>query len=275
METSSWGAAWHPLPTASSRASAAAGWRGVNENKEGSRVPLWMPVARSPLAERLSHRWQQAMQCDDAGKSRGADQAPGRGRERGGVRRDSRGDEMPGLSPSAWHSPGWPGKASGEGVRGRPAGRGRSPVCAGAGGGEGHPALSLHPVPCRRPPGGKAERTRAGPRRGTPGGPASPSSHASGSRHGKRKGNRNRSVRVREGAAGGAPGRTPRGRPGAPRPGPRRPMLQPRSFTLKRKRPRPAFRSVQLARAADGFGVQRRDTRTFPALQKALLNGTR
>lgn len=118
METSSWGAAWHPLPTASSRASAAAGWRGVNENKEGSRVPLWMPVARSPLAERLSHRWQQAMQCDDAGKSRGADQAPGRGHERGGVRRDSRGDETPGLSPSAWNSPGWPGKASGEGQLG-------------------------------------------------------------------------------------------------------------------------------------------------------------
>lgn len=160
-----------------------------------------------------------------------------------------------------------PGKASWEGG---------VPRCVPArGGGEGHPALSLHPVPCRRPPGGKAERTRAGPRRGTPGGPASPSSHASGSRHGKRKGNRNRSVRVREGAAGGAPGRTPRGRPGAPRPGPRCPMLQPRSFTLKRKRPRPAFRSVQLARAADGFGVQRRDTRTFPALQKALLNGTR
>lgn len=164
MDTSSWGAAWHPLPTASSRASAAAGWRGVNENKEGSRVPLWMPVARSPLAERLSHRWQQAMQCDDAGKSRGADQAPGRGRERGGARRDSRGDETPGLSPSAWHSPGWPGKASGEGQLGG----GRSPVCAGAGGGEGDPALSLHPVPCRRPPGGKAERTRAGPRRAAP-----------------------------------------------------------------------------------------------------------
>lgn len=160
MDTSSWGAAWHPLPTASSRASAAAGWRGVNENKEGSRVPLWMPVARSPLAERLSHRWQQAMQCDDAGKSRGADQAPGRGRERGGARRDSRGDETPGLSPSAWHSPGWPGKASGEGQLG-----GGVPRCVPARG-VGRATLRCPFTPCRAGDLPGAKPSARGPGRG-------------------------------------------------------------------------------------------------------------
>lgn len=116
-----------------------------------------------------------------------------------------------------------PGKASWEGAFPgvcRRGGRG-GPPCA-------VPSPRALPATSRGQSRAHAGRAEA---RGTPGGPASPSSHASGSRHGKRKGNRNRSVREREGAAGGAPGRTPRG------PGPAAPCRRRMRLYIKTKTP--------------------------------------
>lgn len=173
-----------------------------------------MPVARSPLAERLSHRWQQAMQCDDAGKSRGADQAPGRGRERGGVRRDSRGDETPGLSPSAWHSPGWPGKASGEGQLG-----GGVPRCVPARGA----TLRCPFTPCRAGDLPGAKPSARGPGRGArhPRRTRVPELPRLGVTPRKTKGEQKPQRTRARGRGGGRP------REDAPRPGPRRPMPPP------------------------------------------------